>query len=132
MWKKMPISTSAKKKRTDQGQLPHYRTHKKHLYEIQDGKCAGCDYPKKYYALDVDHDVPKSRGGGDEMENLNLLCPRCNRRKGNTRTLAQLRAILKRECLMYHQQEEGYVLPTRKALKKPKKISKKQTSMKLK
>ena len=117
-------------KRTDQGDLPHYRTHKRHLYSIQDGKCAGCDYPKAYHGLDVDHDVPKSRGGGDEIENLNLLCPRCNRRKG-TGTLAQLRAKLTRECLMYHQQEEGYILPSRKAIKKPKKISKKQTALKL-
>ena len=117
--------------RTDQGKLPHYRTHKKTLYEIQDRKCAGCDYPKAYHGLDVDHDVPVSKGGGDEIDNLNLLCPRCNRRKG-TGTLAQLRAKLKREFLLYHQQEEGYVLPTRQKIKKPKRISKKQTALKWK
>ncbi len=119
-------------KRTDQGDLPHYRSHFKTLYDFQERKCAGCGYPKAPHGLEVDHDVPKSKGGGDEMENLNLLCPRCNRRKGNTRTLAQLRAILKRECLMYHQQEEGYVLPTRQKIKKPRRISKKQTALKLK
>ena len=132
-WRKkgniMPRKRPAK--RTDQGDVPHYRSHFKTLYEFQERKCAGCDYPKAPHGLEVDHDVPKSKGGGDEIENLNLLCPRCNRRKG-TGTLAQLRAKLKRECLMYHQQEEGYVLPTRQKIKKPRRISKKQTSMKLK
>lgn len=33
--------------------------------------------------MDVDHIVPQSRGGGNTMDNLQYLCPHCNRSKGN-------------------------------------------------
>lgn len=32
--------------------------------------------------LEVDHIVPRCRGGGDERANLQTLCGRCNRAKG--------------------------------------------------
>ena len=32
---------------------------------------------------EVDHVVPRSRGGSDHPENLQLLCPNCNRIKGD-------------------------------------------------
>ncbi len=37
----------------------------------------------------VDHVVPRSRGGGDQWENVVAACRRCNGRKGD-RTLAEL------------------------------------------
>ena len=30
----------------------------------------------------LEHKTPKCRGGGNEIENLTLSCPRCNSRKG--------------------------------------------------
>jgi len=59
------------------------RSVKKKLYSMQDGKCNGCD--NEYYEKDmeIDHIIPKSRGGGDFMENYQLLCGNCNRTKGN-------------------------------------------------
>ena len=41
--------------------------------------CAGCrmDFPFKIF--EVDHRVPRSRGGTDHLENLQLLCPICNK-----------------------------------------------------
>jgi len=33
--------------------------------------------------LQFDHDVPLSRGGGNQVENIQLLCKTCNLRKGN-------------------------------------------------
>jgi len=33
--------------------------------------------------LDVDHIIPRSRGGKTVYENLQLLCSKCNRSKGN-------------------------------------------------
>lgn len=51
------------------------------LFERQDGSCAACsaDIRRRY---DVDHVMPLSRGGSNGPENLQLLCPPCNRSKG--------------------------------------------------
>ena len=81
--------------RTDQGKLPHYRTHKTWLYGKQEGYCAGCGKHFEKRNLDVDHYVPKSKGGTDHRDNLQLLCGACNRMKGN-RPQAYLEAQLKR------------------------------------
>ena len=39
------------------------------------------DFPFKVF--EVDHVVPRSRGGSDHLENLQLLCAHCNRIKGD-------------------------------------------------
>lgn len=48
------------------------------------GKCALCGIPKEERPLDVDHIIPRSKGGKTEYENLQALCYKCNRSKGNT------------------------------------------------
>lgn len=48
-------------RRTDQGDVPHYKKHKKTLYDIQEKKCAGCGYFFALWALEVDHDIPQSK-----------------------------------------------------------------------
>ena len=71
--------------RTDDVNLPPYRSHKMVLYEEQGGVCAGPEcgdtdlLPK---LLDVDHILPQARGGTDHKENLQLLCKACNQDKG--------------------------------------------------
>lgn len=42
-----------------------------------------CQYCEKDGATHVDHIVPKSKGGGDNLDNLILACERCNERKTN-------------------------------------------------
>ena len=69
--------------RTDFGKLPPYRTHKHTLYGQQEGDCAGCRVHFPYKNLTVDHVIPRSRGGGDNYENLQLLCGWCNSKKGD-------------------------------------------------
>ena len=79
-------------KRTDLGKLPNYRTHRHRLYGEQEGICIGCDTHFPFKVMEVDHVLPKSRGGTDHFENLQLLCSHCNRSKGN-KTMAEWRAI---------------------------------------
>ena len=44
--------------------------------------------------LEIDHIVPKSKGGGDYIENYQLLCGHCNRTKGD-RPMEYLRNKIK-------------------------------------
>ena len=69
--------------RTDVEKTPNYRQNKHVLFGHQEGFCNGCklDFPFKIF--DVDHIVPKSRGGTDHLDNLQLLCSSCNRIKGD-------------------------------------------------
>ncbi|MXY51182.1 MAG: hypothetical protein F4Y86_01440, partial [Gammaproteobacteria bacterium] len=78
-------------KRTDQGKLPNYRTHRHRLYGVQEGVCMGCDTHFPFRVMDVDHILPRARGGTDHPDNLQLLCSGCNRSKGG-RTMAEWRA----------------------------------------
>ena len=54
---------------------------------IEDSKyrCGYCRVEMRYvYAImEVDHIIPQSQGGSDELENLWLLCPRCNMYKSD-------------------------------------------------
>jgi len=47
------------------------------------GRCALCGISAKERPLDVDHIIPRSRGGNNELSNLQALCSKCNRSKGN-------------------------------------------------
>ena len=68
--------------RTDQGDLPNYRTHRHTLYGRQEGVCAGCQVFFPFRNMTVDHVVPQSKGGSDHLDNLQLLCAACNSTKG--------------------------------------------------
>ena len=78
-------------KRTDLGDLPNYRTHRHRLYGEQEGVCVGCETHFPFRVMDVDHILPRSKGGTDHPDNLQLLCSGCNRSKGG-RTMAEWRA----------------------------------------
>ncbi len=48
--------------------------------ENPEGICVYCGQPGT--ATDVDHAIPKSRGGNATIDNAQLTCPHCNRSKG--------------------------------------------------
>ena len=79
-------------KRTDLGDLPNYRTHRHRLYGEQEGVCVGCETHFPFRVMDADHILPRSKGGTDQPDNLQLLCSGCNRSKGG-KTMAEWRAV---------------------------------------
>ncbi|KAF0248018.1 MAG: HNH endonuclease [bacterium] len=63
-----------------QGTLAGYEL-RQYLLEKFQRKCAYCN--KKDIALQIEHIIPKSRGGTNSVTNLTLACEKCNLKKGN-------------------------------------------------
>ena len=55
------------------------------------GRCALCGATNKEQPLEIDHIIPRSRGGTNDLDNLQVLCGPCNRSKSN-RDHADLRS----------------------------------------
>ena len=86
---------------------------KKALHASQNGKCNGCGIKLPVRNLTVDHIRPFSRGGGERLTNLQLLCSSCNSMKGNG-TQAQLKKRLEKKGVIKQS------TPAKKAVSKPK------------
>ena len=74
-------------------------TVKQDLYERQDGVCNGCRRmipPELSDLMDLDHIVPRSKGGRHTWSNVQLLCRTCNVKKGN-RSMSDLLTRLSTE-----------------------------------
>ncbi len=72
--------------RTDLGPVPKYNNpeNKERLYGKQNGNCNGCGtHFTRKENMEIDHIVPRSKGGTDVLTNLQLLCGHCNRLKGS-------------------------------------------------
>lgn len=54
----------------------------KQRYDEQSGFCALCSVDLEVTGFHRDHIVPVARGGTNRADNLQLLCPPCNRHKG--------------------------------------------------
>ena len=70
-------------RRTDIDAPRNYRQNGHVLYGQQEGHCTGCKSHFEYRHLEVDHRIPRSRGGTDHLDNLQMLCSHCNRLKGD-------------------------------------------------
>ena len=69
-----------------QGELAGYEV-REYLLEKWQRRCAYCG--KTDIPLEVEHIVPKSRGGSNRVSSLTLACHQCNERKAN-RTAEEL------------------------------------------
>lgn len=49
----------------------------------RDKQCLACGVKAKDAVLQVDHIIPRSKGGSNKIENLQTLCAPCNRGKSN-------------------------------------------------
>jgi site-specific DNA-methyltransferase (adenine-specific) len=77
------ITTNRIPKRSDIKEEAPTATVKQRLYKKQQGKCCGCGLDFDIHNLEIDHIIPKAKGGGDYYENYQLLCGSCNRIKGD-------------------------------------------------
>ncbi len=70
---------------------------KDRLFKEQKGICNGCKEKFNIVNFEIDHIMPRSKGGGDYYENFQLLCGNCNRVKGN-RPMEELIARLRKRA----------------------------------
>ena len=52
------------------------------VYDRDRGICADCGEYLEYERFTVDHIIPVSKGGGDDLHNLQVMCRPCNSSKG--------------------------------------------------
>lgn len=68
----------------DTKQLPYNHPQiRQYLFGKQSGHCNACQQEMPFKVFEVDHIVPRVKGGKDNIENLQLLCTNCNKRKGS-------------------------------------------------
>ena len=73
---------------------------KDRLFEAQKGICNGCAKEFDAVNFEIDHIIPKSKGGGDYYENFQLLCGNCNRVKGDRPMEDLVMRLRAREAIM--------------------------------
>ena len=72
-----PTKVVAKKKRAGLASGGQRRR----VFKRDGNRCVKCGSTER---LEIDHIVPRSRGGGNEESNLQTLCHGCNLAKGNS------------------------------------------------
>jgi site-specific DNA-methyltransferase (adenine-specific) len=77
------INTAIVPQRTDIQRIEPMKSVKEQLYKEQNGICNGCKVQFEIRNMEIDHIIPKSKGGGDYYENYQLLCGACNKKKGD-------------------------------------------------
>ncbi|KAK3582196.1 hypothetical protein CHS0354_023732 [Potamilus streckersoni] len=86
--------------RTDLVIEPPSQSIKEKLFIAQRNCCNACGVEFEIRNLEIDHIIPKAKGGGDYFENYQLLCGSCNRIKGD-RPMEYLRIKIRtRETLL--------------------------------
>lgn len=70
--------------------------------------CEYCKRPEKYVSLEfeIDHILPKSKDGTDDLDNLCYSCPKCNRHKFNRLTCIDPDSV--EEVLLFNPRAEKW------------------------
>lgn len=76
MWKRQLVIYAETK---NTGALPEHV--KATVFQRDGGRCMQCGYEGPY--IEYDHKVPRSKGGPNTVENIQLLCRMCNLKKGS-------------------------------------------------
>ena len=97
------VNTAIVPQRTDIYKVEPTKSIKERLYKEQDGLCNACKKHFDIWNMEIDHIIPKSKGGGDYYENYQLLCSHCNKLKGD-RTMEYVRLIVKTRTEMLEKQ----------------------------
>ena len=77
------INTDIIPQRTDIQKIEPTKSVTERLYKEQNGLCNACGTKFELQNLEIDHIIPKAKGGGDYYENYQLLCSSCNKIKGS-------------------------------------------------
>ena len=97
------VNTTIIPQRTDIYKVEPTKSIKERLYKEQDGLCNACKKHFDIWNMEIDHIIPKSKGGGDYYENYQLLCSHCNKLKGD-RTMEYVRLVVKTRTEMLEKQ----------------------------
>jgi len=97
------INTSIVPQRTDIYKVEPKKPIKERLYKEQNCLCNACRKHFDIWNMEIDHIIPKSKGGGDYYENYQLLCSHCNKLKGY-RTMEYVRLVVKTRTEMLEKQ----------------------------
>lgn len=92
------------------------RAVEKAIFEKDEETCRICGRTTEFGDGEIDHKTPKSKGGGDDYDNLQWACHRCNKLKGNKRTDEEVRRILSLpekfdDIIRLRTKEKAVVLP---------------------
>ena len=92
------------------------------LYGNQAGHCFLCFKKRDMDLLCIDHIVAKSKGGSDFLDNLQLVCPKCNSAKGNKSNEETLAEQWKKDGVQWERRKYEAEQKILIALKKKSKI----------
>lgn len=80
-WNKFGGNFSPKSNRRNRAPISRALRHE--VFKKSNYTCAECGKTNKETILCVDHIIPVSQGGTDELDNLQCLCEECNQAKSN-------------------------------------------------
>jgi 5-methylcytosine-specific restriction endonuclease McrA len=63
--------------------IPIPKEVRKYVFQRDKYQCQSCGMREEETNLTIDHIIPLSRGGQNDISNLQTLCLKCNQRKTN-------------------------------------------------